>query len=239
MKAYFEKGLLARRLAENRFELSFLNIRSFSTDKHKRVDDYPFGGKQGMLMRADVLAAAIESIEGYQNHRLLYCCPKGQRFSQKRAEALSAEAGIVFIVGYYEGVDERIFSRFPIEKVSIGDFVLTSGELPALMMADAILRLLPGVLGNDACPVEDSFSSGLLEHAQYTQPVQWNNIEVPDILRSGHHQQIADWKRKESLRETLFNRPDVLAKASLTPKEQTFIVDILKEKNHESDHFRI
>ncbi len=178
---------------------------------YRQVDEYPFGGAKSMVLRADVLKRAIESIPDFGAYRVVMPSPKGAAFSQGMAARYAAGKGIIFVIGFYEGIDARLREWFPIEEVRLGDAVLTSGETPALAIADATARLLPGVVGNPKSVASDSFQEGLLEYPQYTQPRDIEGVGVPEVLVSGHHGKVAAWQRRESLRETLFKRPELLA----------------------------
>ncbi len=211
MEQYFVKGIIKKIVDKGVVSLSFLDLRTFATDKHRRVDDYPFGKKQGMLLKVDVLDRALASIENIDQKRLIYLCPSGDIFDQKMAEQFSLECrDIVFIIGYYEGVDDRIFNLYDIQRVSMGNFVLSSGELAAMTVADSVIRLLPGALGNQLSAKEDSISMGLIEYPQYTHPRSYQNLDVPDVVVSGDHEKLRQWRLKESLQRTLERRPLLL-----------------------------
>lgn len=228
LRQVFIKGIIKKALNRDLFSIEFVNIRDFSPFKYKNVDDYPYGRKQGMLMRADILYNAITSIDNYERYRIIYTCPKGRVFKQQLAKDLAASEGIILIAGYFEGVDERIFDLLNIERLSIGDFVLSSGELPALMFAEAVIRLLPDYTRTDNI-LEDSIISGLLEQPQYTQPREFLGKEVPEVLLNGHHAHIEKWKFKESLKTTLFNKIDLFSSYQLNEKGKDILVEILKE----------
>ena len=183
-----------------------------------------------MLLRADVLASAVQSVDRYKDYRILYTSPKGKPFTQALAKELSKEDGLIVIAGYYEGVDERIFHCFDIECVSMGDFVLSSGEQPALMIAEAALRLIPGVVGKAKSVEDDSIVTGLLEYPQFTTPRVVSGIPVPPVLLSGHHKKIKEWRRVESLKETLYRRPSLLGTTNLSDQDKRFLEGILKEE---------
>ena len=229
LKAYFEKGIFERGLLNNRFEIEFINLRDFSKKKFKQVDDAPYGGRQGMVIKPDVIYDAITSIDHYQEYRLLYTCPKGPCVNQKMVAQWYDDSKIILLCGYYEGIDERIIKALDIQRVSVGNLVLSSGELPALIIAEAIVRQVKGVIGKEASVANDSIISGLLEHPLYTSPKSFQNQDVPDVLRSGHHKQIAEWKQKESLRETFLKKPQMLSSYPLTPTDKQLLTDILKE----------
>jgi len=207
---YFVKGIFKRAYNSKIIDLNFINLRDFADNKYGRVDDYPYGQKRGLVIRSEVIYNAVKSIKNFDKYKILYTCPKGKNFNQKSAYNLSKAKGLILILGYFEGIDERVFELLKIEKVSIGDFVLSSGELPALIIAESIIRLIPGVVGKAACVQNDSFVSGLLEHPQYTTPRNFLGHEIPGVLISGNHQAIDKWKIENSLKETLFNKPDLL-----------------------------
>lgn len=201
------------------------NFREFSDNKHKTVDDYPFGGGAGMLLRAQPIVDALENIKTNQpdtKKRIILMDPAGETFSQKMAEELAEEEHLIFICGHYEGFDERIKSHIT-DEVSIGDYILTGGELGAMVMIDSVVRLLPDTLGNELSNQTDSFSTGLLEHPQYTRPRDFRGEEVPEVLFSGNHAKIAEWQEKESLRKTWNRRPDLLEDRELTTNEKKWL----------------
>ena len=187
------------------------DIREYSNDKHLKVDDYPYGGGAGMVMRAAPVCDCYEDIVRNigKRPRVVYMTPQGEVFSQRKAESLSTKDEVVFLCGHYEGVDERVLEEIVTDYLSIGDYVLTGGELPAMVMMDAIARLVPGVLNNEESAETESFSDGLLEHPQYTRPAEILGRKVPDVLLSGHHENIAKWRQEESLRRTKERRPDL------------------------------
>lgn len=229
MQQFFLKGLIGKACDAGCFEAQFLDLRTYSDDKHHRVDDYPYGHTQGMILKADVISRAIRSIDQYQTYRLLYTCPKGPALTHEVVTELKSAPGIIILPGYYEGVDERVFSLFPFQRVSVGDVILSSGELPSMMIADAIIRQLPGVLGNAQCVAEESFMSGLLESPQYTYPREVMGAAVPEVLLNGHHAAIATWRRRAALNETLRLRPDLLVNTPLTDDDKMCIIELLKE----------
>ena len=200
-------SLAGKAMKENIYSLKAVNIRDYATDAYKTVDDVPFGGSAGMLMKADVLDAAIRA--NYTSGALIYMSPRGKTLTQKRVIELAQEENITIICGRFEGIDERIFKCWPIEEISIGDFVLSGGEPAALTMLDAILRYVPNVLGNADSLSEESFTNGLLEYPQYTRPQVWNGLAVPDVLVSGHHKNIEAWRKEQSIQLTKERRPDL------------------------------
>lgn len=211
------------------------NFRDYSDNKHKTVDDYPFGGGAGMLLKAQPIVDALLDIQQKEpetKKRVILLDPAGKTFNQDLAEEFAKEEHLVFVCGHYEGFDERI-KAYVTDEVSIGDFVLTGGELGAMVMIDAVVRLLPEVLGNDLSNQTDSFSTGLLEHPQYTRPRDFRGAEVPEVLFSGNHAKIAEWQEKESLRKTWERRPDLLERTELT-KQQTIWLDEIKMKEEKA-----
>lgn len=218
-------SVTGRALASGRIRLNAVNIRDYSKDKHKHVDDYPYGGGAGMVMQPEPIALAYEDIvkDMEKRPRVIYVTPQGSVFNQSMAEELAREEELVFLCGHYEGVDERILEEIVTDYVSIGDYVLTGGELPALVMMDAISRLVPGVLNNEDSAEFESFHDNLLEHPHYTRPVEYRGSRVPDVLLSGHHGNIDRWRREQSLKRTLERRPDLLETAELTEKDVEYL----------------
>jgi len=205
------KGLYGKALTNKLWNLSVINIRDAAIDKHKTVDDTPYGGGTGMLLKADVLANALDQ-KVKKGERVFYLSPKGKKFDQKFAQDLSKEKSISLICGHFEGVDERILTTRNIEEISIGDYILSGGETAALVVLDSILRLLPGVLGNDKSSFDETFENGLLEYPQYTKPQIWEEKSVPEVLLSGDHSKIKDWRLSQSEAITRDRRPDLWQK---------------------------
>ena len=205
------KGLYGKALSNKLWDLSVVNIRDAATDKHKTVDDTPYGGGTGMLLKADVLANALDQ-KVKKGERIFYLSPKGKKFDQKLAKDLSKEKSTSLICGHFEGVDERVLATRNIEELSIGDYVLSGGETAAFVVLDSILRLLPGVLGNDKSSLDETFENGLLEYPQYTKPQIWEQKSVPDVLLSGDHAKIKDWRLSQSEAITRVRRPDLWQK---------------------------
>ncbi|MBE6009444.1 MAG: tRNA (guanosine(37)-N1)-methyltransferase TrmD [Lachnospiraceae bacterium] len=230
ISAYMDASILGRACENGILSYRAVNIRDYSLDKHKKVDDYPYGGGPGMVMQAqpiyDAWSDVISGISG--KPRCIYLTPQGRTFDQDMAKELAKEEDLVFLCGHYEGVDERVLDKIVTDPVSAGDFVLTGGELPALMMIDAISRMIPGVLGNEVSGEGESFENGLLEYPQFSRPECWMGEHVPDVLLSGDHERICSWRREESLKRTVAMRPDLLKEADLTREE---ISQILKHKN--------
>lgn len=218
-----EKGLLDIRVS---------NFRDYSDNKHQTVDDYPYGGGAGMLLKVQPIhanLAAIEAEQPIEKKRIILLDPAGKPFNQKMAEEFANEEQLIFICGHYEGYDERIRSLVT-DEVSLGDYVLTGGELGAMVMIDATVRLLPDVLGNQTSAQTDSHSTGLLEHPQYTRPVEFAEMKVPEVLTNGNHKLIAEWQLKESLRRTYLRRPDMLERLLLTPEMEKLLKEIKEEE---------
>ena len=205
------KGLYGKALSKKLWNLNIINIRDAADDKHKTVDDTPYGGGSGMLLKADVLAKSLDQnkIEG---EKVIYLSPKGKKFDQNYAQKLSNEKSVSFICGHFEGVDERVLCTRNIEEISIGDYILSGGETAAFVVIDSILRLLPGVLGNENSSMDESFENGLLEYPQYTKPQIWEEKSVPEVLLSGNHNKIKDWRLSQSEAITRDRRPDLWQK---------------------------
>jgi tRNA (guanine37-N1)-methyltransferase len=205
------KGLYGKALSKKLWDLNIINIRDAAEDKHKTVDDTPYGGGSGMLLKADILAKSLDQnkIEG---GRIIYLSPKGKKFDQNYAQELSNDKSTSFICGHFEGVDERVLSTRNIEEISIGDYILSGGETAAFVVIDSILRLLPGVLGNENSKTDESFENGLLEYPQYTKPQIWEEKAVPEVLLSGDHSKIKDWRLSQSEAITRDRRPDLWQK---------------------------
>ena len=205
------KGLYGKALSNKLWNLSIINIRDAATDKHKTVDDTPYGGGTGMLLKADILANSLDQ-KVKKGERVFYLSPKGKKFDQKLAQDLSKEKSISLICGHFEGVDERVLTTRNIEEISVGDYVLSGGETAALVVLDSILRLLPGVLGNEKSSIDETFENGLLEYPQYTKPQIWEEKTVPEVLLSGDHAKIKDWRLSQSEAITRVRRPDLWQK---------------------------
>lgn len=219
------ESMLKRAQEKSLVKFNIIDFRQFSTDKHKKVDDYPYGGGAGMVLSPQPIFDAVESIkkESDSSLRVLLMTPQGERFTQKKAMELAKENHLVFICGHYEGFDERIREHLVTDELSIGDYVLTGGELASMVIIDSVVRLIPGILGNQESYQYDSFSDGLLEYPQYTRPANFRGFKVPDVLLSGDHQKIERWRRQESLRRTLKRRPDLLQHAKLTDEDREFL----------------
>ena len=209
---YLGYSLLGKALEKKIWELNIYNLRDFGEGKHKTVDDKPFGGGAGMIIKPDILGDAIEEtlIKNHDQQKLVYLSPKGKPFKQVDAEKLSQSNGVSILCGHFEGIDQRVIDIYEVEEISMGDYVLTGGEVASFAFLDAIIRLLPGVLGNEVSIKDESFSDNLLEYPQYTKPQEYKNIKVPDVLLSGNHEKIAEWRREKSIEITEKNRPDLL-----------------------------
>lgn len=223
---------IVKRARENGIISVFVhNIRDFTEDKHRTTDEPPYGGGAGMVMKPEPIFRTAEHLKSEywtDQSRVILLSPQGETFTQRKAEELSQLPHLVMICGHYEGVDERVREHLVDQELSIGDYVLTGGELPALVILDSVARLIPGVLGAEQSALEESFSEGLLEYPQYTRPADFRGWTVPDVLLSGHHAEIAKWRRSESLRRTLERRPDLLGKARLTDEDRK-VIEKLKE----------
>ena len=230
----FNTSMMKRAQEESAVDFSVVDFRDYSTNKHRKVDDYPYGGGAGMVLKPEPLFDAVEDVTKHakKRPRVLLMCPQGERFTQEKAEELAQEEELVFICGHYEGYDERIREHLVTDELSIGDFVLTGGELAAMTMIDSIVRLLPNVLGNEVSPEDDSFSTGLLEHPQYTRPASYRGYDMPEVLLSGDHARIEAWRKKESLRRTYLRRPDLLETYSFTEQERQWLQEIQEEEKN-------
>ncbi len=224
-EAYLGESIIGRARKDNKVEINCHNIRNYTLDKHNRVDDAPYGGGMGMVMAAQPINDCLEAVTKncVEKPKVIYLSPKGKTFNQAKAIELSQLEHIVLLCGHYEGVDERVLEKCVDEEISLGDFVLTGGEIAAVAVADAVSRLLPGVLSDDICFSEESHWSGLLEYPQYTRPAVWEGMEVPEILLSGHHANITKWRREKSLETTLKKRPEMLEKVELSQKEKEYL----------------
>ncbi|MFC4103638.1 tRNA (guanosine(37)-N1)-methyltransferase TrmD [Paenibacillus xanthanilyticus] len=223
----FGASILGKARDKGIVELNAVNFRDYANNKHNTVDDYPYGGGGGMVLKPEPLFAAVEDLVSRQHEeaapRVVLMCPQGEPFTQRKAEQLAGEKHLIFVCGHYEGYDERIREHLVTDEISIGDYVLTGGELPAMVVIDSVARLLPGVLGNETSAVTDSFSTGLIEHPHYTRPAVFRGWEVPDVLLSGHHAKVEQWRREQSLLRTLKRRPELLERADLTDKERIWL----------------
>jgi tRNA (guanine-N1)-methyltransferase len=237
-------SITGRAMEKGLIKVNTVNIRDFSEDKHYRVDDYPYGGGAGMVMQAEPVFKAYgylvnhiklseEASGTYRKPRVIYVTPQGNVFRQEMAQEFAKEENLVFLCGHYEGIDERVLEMIVTDYVSIGDYVLTGGELPAMVMIDAISRLVPGVLGNEVSSEFESLQDNLLEYPQYTRPETFMGKKVPEVLLTGHHANIEAWRREQSILRTYERRPDLLEKANLTEKEREFLTRLIFQKNYD------
>lgn len=235
----FETSILGKAQQKGIVSLHAINFREYAGNKHGQVDDTPYGGGGGMVLKPEPIFNAVESITNAENNissessvkkpRIILMCPQGETFTQKKAEELSKEDHLIFICGHYEGYDERIREHLVTDEISTGDYVLTGGELPAMVVIDSVVRLLPGVLGNETSAITDSFSTGLLEYPHYTRPAEFRGHKVPDVLMSGHHSNINVWRRQQSLWRTYTRRPDLLEHVEMTKKEKAWLEQQIRE----------
>jgi tRNA (guanine37-N1)-methyltransferase len=227
-------SITGRAIDKGLMQLNVKNIRDYTLDKHLHVDDAPYGGGAGMVMQAEPIYRAYQDLNLKKKARVIYVTPQGKVFNQQIAQELAREEELVFLCGHYEGVDERVLELIATDYISIGDYVLTGGELPAMVMMDAISRLVPGVLHNQVSAEDESFADNLLEYPQYTRPEVFEGQSVPDVLLSGHHANIAKWRREQSLLRTYERRPDLFEKVELSKKDKKFLIeqgiDLSKEK---------
>ena len=230
-----ETSILGRAAAKGIVSFEAVNIRDYTLERHGKVDDYPYGGGAGMVMQAEPIYRAYEALVEKigKKPRVIYMTPQGKTFNQNIAEDLAKEEDLVFLCGHYEGVDERVLEMIATDYLSAGDYVLTGGELPAMMMIDCISRLVPGVLNNNVSAEFETFHDNLLEYPQYTRPEVFMGKKVPDILLSGHHANVEKWRREQSIIRTLKNRPELLEDAVLSKKEQKFLDELLRQQETE------
>jgi len=229
-KGPFEESIIKRAREKGLVKVHLHNLRDFTTDRHRTVDDAPFGGGAGMVMKVEPIYRALEQIKEEVKGRVkvILLSPQGKTFAQDTALRLAKEENLTLICGRYEGVDERVREWLVDEELSIGDYVLSGGEIAAMVVVDAVVRLLPGAVGDEQSVKEDSFYRGLLDYPQYTRPAKFLGWEVPEVLRSGNHQKIQEWRKRKMLEKTLLRRPDLLKKAKLTPEEQKLLEQLKK-----------
>lgn len=230
----FNSSIIQRAKERNIVDLEYINIRDYADNRHKKADDYPYGGGPGMIMMPqpifDCYNYIIDTLDlnGNEKPRVIYLSPRGETFNQRMAIELSKEKFIIMLCGHYEGVDQRVIDEIVTDEISIGDYVLTGGEIPAMVLIDSITRLLPGTLSQNQSYEDETFYSGLLEYPQYTRPADFRGLNVPDVLISGNHQKIDEWRRKESLRLTYERRPELLKNIKLTDKDIDFLNSIAR-----------
>jgi tRNA (guanine37-N1)-methyltransferase len=234
IQAGLSEGVVSRGIERGLLDVAVHDLRDYATDRHRSVDDVPYGGGPGMVMKPEPLAKAVEDIRARRGEpeAVVLLSPQGRRFTQAEAARMTALRHVVLLCGRYEGMDERIRTLVATEELSVGDYVLSGGELPALMIVDAVGRLVPGVVGDSRSVVEDSFSRGLLDHPHYTRPSEFAGQKVPDVLLSGHHEEVRRWRRKTALRRTLERRPDLLDTAALDDEERALLDEIRTEERN-------
>ena len=221
----FDESIIARARSRKLVDINAINIRDYALDKHQQVDDYPYGGGAGMVMKADVVSRAIESVKR-ENSLVVYLSPQGKRLDQENVVRLAGQSHLILLCGHYEGIDERVMELVD-EELSIGDYILSGGETAAMIVVDAVTRLIPGVLGDENSAQEESFGAGLLEYPHYTRPRSLRDMDVPEVLLSGHHEQIRLWRKKLSLIRTLMKRPDLLLGREFDQEERILLEEIL------------
>ena len=227
MFASMQESIIGRAIEKNLIEINPINIRDFSKDKHKKVDDTPYGGGAGMVIRPDVVYDAYNSIKD-KNAKVIYLSPQGNLLNQKKVEELSKEEHLILLCGHYEGIDQRVLDEIVDEEISIGDYVLTGGELRAMVLIDSVSRYVKGVLSDESTN-EESFSTGFLEYPQYTRPEVFLNNKVPEVLLSGHHENIRKWRKKESLKNTYLKRPNLLDNKKLSKEDKELLNNVINE----------
>ncbi len=233
--SYLAVSILGRAIAEEKIRVEFHNIRDFATDKHRMTDDTPYGGGSGMVMKPEPLVRGLEAIlaRGGPKGRVILLSPQGRLFNQKVAQELSRLPRLILVCGKYEGVDDRVRTLSVDEEISIGDYILTGGEIAAMVILEATARLLPGVLGDEESTKEESFSQGLLEYPQYTRPREFMGCTVPEVLLSGNHQEIAAWRRRRAIEETFRKRPDLLRGANLSDEDRKTLAQLQRTANRD------
>ena len=224
-----EESIIGRATKNKKIEINLVNIRDYSKDKHKKVDDTIYGGGAGMLIKPDVVYDAYKSVCS-ENAKVIYLSPKGKTLCQDKVESLAKEEHLILLCGHYEGIDQRVIDKIVDEEISIGDYVLTGGEIPAMVLIDSVSRYTQGVLNNESIK-DESFSNGLLEYPQYTKPELFENMKVPEVLLSGHHKNIERFRRNKSLELTYKNRPELLEKVELTKEDKEYLENLKKEDN--------
>ena len=222
-----KQSIIGRATEKNIIDINLVNIRDFSKDKHKKVDDTPYGGGAGMLIQPNVVYDCYNSVKS-KNAKVVYLSPQGKTLNQSKVEELAKEEHLILLCGHYEGIDQRVIDKIVDEEISIGDYVLTGGEIPAMVLIDSVSRYIDGVLAEESTN-DESFSKGLLEYPQYTRPEIFEGMEVPEVLKSGHHKNIDKWRREQSLKITFEKRPDLLEKADLTEEDRKFIENLNKD----------
>ena len=220
-----KQSVIGRAIEKGLLEINLINIRDFSKDKHKKVDDTVYGGGAGMLMKPDVVYDAFKSVES-EKSKVIYLSPQGKKLCQTKVEELAKLEHLILLCGHYEGIDQRVIDKIVDEEISIGDYVLTGGEIPAMVLIDSVSRYIDGVITGESTSEESFSGEGLLEYPQYTRPEEFEGMKVPEVLQSGHHENINKWRRKEAIRVTYQKRPDLLEKVNLTEEEKKFIEEL-------------
>jgi len=227
----FNESIIKRAVERGLVKISIYNIRDYTSDKHHVVDDYSYGGGPGMVLKPEPIFEAVETVRGERNVPVILLTPQGRLFDQRKATEIAAYDEVILLCGHYEGIDERVREHLAADEISIGDYVLSGGELAAMVVVDAAARQIHGVLGSEESAGEDSYATGLLEYPQYTRPQDFRGWEVPEILLSGNHAEIARWRREQSLRRTAQRRPDLLGRAELSKKDKEFLARIRSEED--------
>lgn len=220
-----KQSVIGRAIQKNLLEINLVNIRDFSKDKHKKVDDTVYGGGAGMLIKPDVVYDAYKSVKS-EKSKVIFLSPQGKKLCQKKVEELAKEQHLILLCGHYEGIDQRVIDMIVDEEISIGDYVLTGGEIPAMVLIDSVSRYIDGVITNESTSEESFSNEGLLEYPQYTRPEVFEGIKVPEVLQSGHHENINRWRRREAIKVTYKKRPDLLEKVNLTDEEMKLLKEI-------------
>lgn len=225
-EGFVRESILGKAVEKGLVEVNVHDLRGWTADRHRVTDDYPYGGGAGMVMKPEPIFAAVEDLKGrLPGAKVVLLSPQGEVFSQRAAAEMAGWEGVILLCGRYEGVDERVVEALVDRELSIGDYVLSGGEVPAMALVEAVSRLVPGVVGSEESTLEDSFSRGLLEYPHYTRPAEFRGMKVPEVLLSGHHEEIARWRRREALRRTALRRPDLLARAELTEEERRWLAE--------------
>lgn len=224
-----KQSIIGRATEKELLEINFINIRDFSKDKHKKVDDTIYGGGAGMLIKPDVVWDAYQAVKS-EKSKVIYLSPQGNKLCQSKVEELAKEEHLILLCGHYEGIDQRVIDKIVDEEISIGDYVLTGGEIPAMVLIDSVSRYIDGVITAESTS-EESFSKGLLEYPQYTRPENFLGIQIPEVLKSGHHEKIEKWRRKEAIKTTYIKRPELLEKAELTDEEIEYVKELKNKKD--------
>ena len=233
-RGVFEFGIIRRAVEAGLIEINRHDLRDYTFDRHRQVDDRPFGGGAGMVMKPEPLFRAVEAVtHSAGDATVVMLSPQGRLFTQRVADELAARERVVLICGRYEGVDERVIEQLADDEISIGDVVLSGGEIPAMVVVDAVTRLIPGALGSNESAARDSFADGLLDYPHYTRPVEYRGLKVPDVLVSGHHGEIEKWRRRKAMQKTLSRRPDLLERRALNEEDRRLIAEILREMNEQ------